>query len=115
MEQPELTQQEAYSLIGSQIKLVPEAEIDKEGKPIIIISFDNFTPNATNPEFRDNFIIFDIYCPFDTWELGDFRLRPYKSAGRIDARLNNKKLTGIMKTGFSNLHMNSFSKCSFIL
>lgn len=95
LEQPELTQQQTYSLIGNQIKIVPKTEIHKEGKPVILISFDNFIPNSTNPEFRDNYIIFDIFCPFDIWEMGDFRLRPYKIAGRLDARLNNKKLTGI--------------------
>ena len=32
LKQPELTQQETFSLIGKQIKIVPKAEIDPEGK-----------------------------------------------------------------------------------
>ena len=100
LKQPELTQQETFSLIGKQIKIVPKAEIDPEGKPYVIVSFDNFTPNKNNPKFRDNFISFDILCPFDIWDLGDYQLRPYKIAGRIDARLNKKRLTGIGTLNF---------------
>ena len=39
--------------------------------------------------------MFDIICHYEQWNLGDFKLRPYKIAGRIDGRINNKKLTGI--------------------
>jgi hypothetical protein len=66
----------------------------------IIISFDNFTTNATNPEFRDNIIEFDIICHFDQWHLKDFALRPYKIAAEIDSMFNNQHLTGIGKLEF---------------
>jgi hypothetical protein len=33
----------------------------------VIISFDNFTTNVENPEFRDNIITFDIICHYDQW------------------------------------------------
>lgn len=95
LEQPNLTQAESFSLIGKQVKIVPKITIEQEGYPYIIIGFDNFVPNGHNPQFRDNYITIDILCPFDNWDLGDFQLRPYKIAGRIDARLNNQKLTGI--------------------
>lgn len=61
----------------------------------IIISFDNFVPNGTNTEFRDNTISFDIICHTDYWDIGDFRLRPFKIAGYIDGILNKSKLSGI--------------------
>jgi hypothetical protein len=56
--------------------------------------------NATNPEFRDNIIEFDIICHFDSWQMKDFELRPYKIAGEIDSMFNNKHLTGIGKLEF---------------
>ena len=59
------------------------------------INFDNFTPNANNPEFRDNIIEFDIICHFDQWHMKDFQLRPYKIAAEIDSMFNDKHLTGI--------------------
>lgn len=92
---PNLTQEETFSLIGKHIRIVPKIEKTDEQISYVIISFDNFTPNATNPQFRDNIITFDILCNFDLWNMGDFKLRPYKIAGRIDARLNNQKLSGI--------------------
>ena len=68
---------------------------NEEVKAYIIISFDNFTPNANNPQFRDCFVHFDIICHTDYWDLGDYRLRPLKIAGYIDGILNNSKLSGI--------------------
>ena len=57
--------------------------------------FDDFVPNATNPSFRNNLIIFNIVCHYDDWNLGDFQLRPYKIAGEIDAMFNGKNEFGI--------------------
>ena len=90
-----LTEDELYGMFGKQIKIVPKLYIDGSVLNYIIISFDNFTPNATNPEFRDNIISFDIICHFDQWQLEDFQLRPYRIAAEIDTLLNNKRLTGI--------------------
>ena len=64
-------------------------------KSYVIISFDNFTPNATNPEFRDCTVTFDIICHTDYWDLGNYRIRPLKIAGYIDGILNKAKLSGI--------------------
>lgn len=71
---------------------MPEFE---EVKSYILISFDNFVTNVKNPEFRDCTVSFDIICHTDTWDLGDFRMRPIKIAGYIDGLLNKQKLTGI--------------------
>jgi hypothetical protein len=82
-------------LIGTNIKTVPKLYIDGSVLSYIIISFDNFTPNATNPEFRDNIVSFDIVCHFDQWQLNDLALRPYKIAAEIDTMFDKKHLTGI--------------------
>lgn len=79
--------------IRTQPKIsLPEHE---EVKSYVIISFDNFTPNSTNPQFRDCVVSFDIFCHPEHWDLGGFRTRPLKIAGYIDGILHNSKLTGI--------------------
>jgi hypothetical protein len=95
LKERELTEEELYGMFGKQIKIVPKLYIDGTVLNYVIISFDNFTPNATNPEFRDNIISFDIICHFDQWQLEDFQLRPYRIAAEIDTLINDKHLTGI--------------------
>ena len=82
---------------GQYIRLAPKVRFGEheEVKSYIILSFDNFTPNETNPEFRDCTVSFDIICHTDYWDIGNFRIRPLKIAGIIDGILNNNKLTGI--------------------
>lgn len=79
------------------IRLAPKVKFGEheEVKSYIILSFDNFTPNETNPEFRDCTVSFDIICHTDYWDIGNFRIRPLKIAGIIDGILNNNRLTGI--------------------
>lgn len=91
---PNLTPEQSYSLINKNIKIIPKLSVDDEELAYVIISHDNFSPSA-NPQFRDNIISFDIVCHFDTWNLGDFGLRPYEIAGEIDSMFNNKHLSGI--------------------
>ena len=95
LQQPAVPQDKALEMFGKQIKIVPKLKVDKPEFCYVIISFDNFTPNLTNNEFRDNIISFDIVCHFDQWNLGDFALRPYKIAAEIDSMFNKKRLTGI--------------------
>lgn len=95
LSKPELNQEQTYSLINKQIKIIPKLPIESKEFACVAISFDSYTPNMTNPQFRDSVVSFDIFCPYSIWDLGDFKQRPYKIAGRIDARLNNQKLTGI--------------------
>ena len=100
LDQPNVPQDKAFEMFGKQIKIVPKLKVDRPEFCYVIISFDNFTQNMTNPEFRDNIISFDIVCHFDQWNLKDFQLRPYKIAAEIDSMFNNKKLTGIGKIEF---------------
>ena len=92
---PNLTEQQKFGMLHNQIKIVPYISIDTNCPNYIVITFDHFTPNITNPEFRDCNINFDILCHPDHWNLGDFALRPYKIAGELDTMFNKKKLTGI--------------------
>ena len=100
LSRPNLSDDQVVSLFGKNIKLVPKLIVDKSILNYIIISFDNFSMNATNPEFRDNIIEFDIICHFDQWTLRDFQLRPYKIAAELDTMFNDQRLTGIGKLEF---------------
>lgn len=84
------------------IRLTPKIKLgeNEEVKSYLVISFDNFSPTATNPQFRDNVIMIDIICHTDYWEMGDYRLRPLKIAGYIDGILNECRLSGIGKLQF---------------
>ena len=95
LNRPKLTQEQTLDMFGKQIKIVPKLYVDGSVMNYIIVSFDNFTLNATNPEFRDNIIEFDIICHFDQWHMKDFELRPYKIAAELDSMFNDKHLTGI--------------------
>lgn len=79
------------------IRLEPKIRLkeNEDVKSYLVISFDNFVPNATNPEFRDCVVMIDIICHTDYWDVGNFRLRPLKIAGYIDGILNECKLSGI--------------------
>lgn len=100
LDRPRLTDDETLGLFGKNIKIVPKLYVDNSVLNYIIVSFDNFTTNRTNPEFRDNIIEFDIICHFDQWQLKDFQLRPYKIAAEIDSMLDGQRLTGIGKLEF---------------
>ena len=95
-----LSEDEMLELFGKNIKLVPKLYVDGSVLNYIIISFDNFVPNGSNPEFRDNIIEFDIVCHFDQWQLKDFQLRPYRIAAELDSMLDGEKMTGIGELHF---------------
>ena len=95
LSKPDLTEDESVEMFGKNIKMIPKLYVDNSVLNYIIVSFDNFTPNSSNPEFRDNIIEFDIICHFDQWTLKDFQLRPYRIAAEIDSMFDEKHLTGI--------------------
>lgn len=67
----------------------------EEIKSYLIFSFESFSPNANNPQFRNRIISIDVLCHPDCWDLGNFRYRPLKICGYIDGILNKSKLSGI--------------------
>ena len=97
---PDLTDDQSVSLFGRNIRIAPKLFIDQEIVNYIIISFDDFLPNAKNPEFRDCTICFDIVCHFDQWKLTDFKLRPYRIAAELDSMFNKARFSGIGRLEF---------------
>lgn len=83
--------EEGYIRFSPEIKHPEHEEI----KSYIILSIGNFSQNATNPEFRDCVVHFDIICHTDAWEMNNYCVRPLKIAGYIDGILNETKLSGI--------------------
>ena len=100
LDRPKVTDDQAIEMFGKNIKIVPKLYVDGSVLNYIIISFDNFSKNDTNPEFRDNIIEFDIICHFDQWHMKDFALRPYKIAAELDTMFDEQRLTGIGKLEF---------------
>lgn len=100
LSQPKLTEDQSLELIDHNIKLVPKLYVDDPVYNYLFIRFNNFFPNETNPEFRDNDIEFDIICHYDQWHLKDFQLRPYRIAAELDSMLDKEKLTGIGELEF---------------
>lgn len=101
--QPDLSSEQIKQLIEEKtISIVPKIvanEIPTQ-KNFIRISFGNFMPNASNPFYRDCLMEIKIVCHFDNWDLGNFKLRPYRIAGELDAMLNDQHLVGIGKLEF---------------
>lgn len=83
--------QEGYIKLEPKIRFGEHEEV----KSYIIVSCDNFTPNVTNPYYRDCTVTFDIICHTDYWDIGNYRIRPLKIAGYIDGILNKARLSGI--------------------
>ena len=88
--------EEKYIILDPRIELPENEQI----KSFIVLGFDKFTPNQTNTEFRDCMIHFDVVCNHATWDLGDYRQRPFKILGYIDGILNKSKLSGIGELNF---------------
>lgn len=85
---PKLEQRQAFTLLNSQIKVVPQLNLERDAKPYVIISLDNFSPQEDQTTFRSIQLSFDIVARFEDWPLEDFKLRPYSIAGEIDAMVN---------------------------
>lgn len=82
--------EENYFTLVPQIKMSEHENV----KSFVILSFDNFSP-TNNPEYRDCTVSFDILCPTEYWDLGNYQLRPMKIMGIIDGILNKARLSGI--------------------
>lgn len=81
---------------GNYLTTVPKVKMSEheEYKSYIVVSFDYFSPTS-NPQYRDCTVAFDIICPLDYWDLGNYQLRPIKIMGIIDGILNGARLSGI--------------------
>lgn len=100
LKKPDLTEEQAISLLNNNIRIIPKMTIDPEVKNYLYIIFDEFGTNNTNPEFQDNTILFHIICHYSQWQLKDFKLRPFQIAAEIETMLKLKRLTGIGELEF---------------
>ena len=84
------------------IRFTPRLEFNEheDVQSYILISYDNFTTNPANNQFRDCMINFDILCNTKQWDLQGLRVRPLMIAGYIDGILNLGKLSGVGETIF---------------
>lgn len=84
------------------IRFTPRLEFNEheDVQSYILISYDNFTTNSANNQFRDCMINFDILCNTKQWDLQGLRVRPLMIAGYIDGILNLGKLSGVGETVF---------------
>ena len=85
---------------NNKLRIVPRYKINGELYSGLIVKPNGFSPNGTNPEFRNNVIEFDYICHFDHWVLKDFQLRVIRVAAEIDTLLSEERLTGIGKVEF---------------
>jgi hypothetical protein len=99
LNKPALTEDQTLEMFGKHIKLVPKLKVEKDVLNYLFISLDNFT-TSENPEFRNNFVEFDILCHYDQWHLQDYQLRPYRIAAELDSIFKNQRLTGIGRLEF---------------
>ena len=87
---------EGYIRCKPQLKMAENQEV----KNYIIISYDNFTPHPADVYYRDCIVEIDIISHIECWDLGNFRQRPIKIMGYIDAILNESRLTGLGRLEF---------------
>ena len=97
---------EGYVRLNPKITMGENEEV----KSYIVISFDNFRPNETNPYYRDCTVMIDILCHTDYWDLGNYQMRPIKIVGYIDGILNNAKLSGIGVLNFLTCKRNNLDE-----
>lgn len=88
------------------IRITPRLDFgeNEEVKNYLLITYDNFVPNANDEYYRDHIVMIDIICNLDNWELGNYRIRPIKIAGYVDGILNGARLSGIGKLQFMGMN-----------
>ena len=100
------------------IRTKPEVQLPEheDVKAYIIISFDNFTVNSTNEQFKDCTVNFDILCNLDAWNLDDYKLRPLQICGYIDGifDLYNQSRNNI-STGLTGIGKYVYMGCNMLV
>ena len=79
-------------------------------KSFILLTFDNFSSNRSDPKFMDCTMNFDIICYDDECDLENFQVRPIVIAGYIDGILNS--ISNDNKIAWQNRGTNSNVKLS---
>lgn len=97
-----LSEEEKREILKQNVKIVPLVHLEEtdSNQSYLTIDFGDFSPNAENPQYRDKFLYFNILCNIETWNMGDFKLRPFQIAGRLDVLFNDKSLVDSYKIRF---------------
>lgn len=82
------------------VKIVPSLKIPENEGSYIIITFDNFVINPSNPEFMDNIIFMDVMSPIEAWVMDSYMLRPFRIKHELQREFSGKPLNGIGKMSF---------------
>ena len=89
-------------LLHKQIIIVPKIPEDGVECSFIIVVFDQYTINPSNPDFKLCRIRFDVVCPFSEWVINADNLRPYLLMQEIDSMFNQAKLNGLGNLQFTH-------------
>lgn len=95
---------QSISLIGSNIIVIPRADLTKNKESYIVISIPNFS-NDTNMDFTAAEVQIAVLCPMDKWQIDDITPRPYKIMSEIYEELQDSRVTGIGTLQFQNVVM----------
>lgn len=89
-------------LLHNQIIIVPKIPESGVECSFIIVVFDQYTINPSNPDFKVSRIRFDVVCPFSEWIVNANSLRPYLLMQEIDKEFNQAKLNGLGNLQFTH-------------
>lgn len=102
---------DGLTLLNKQIMITPKIwDEDTEKTSYIVALFDHFVPNIFNPDYKTDYISFDIACPYDEWVLNGHSLRPYLIMEEIDEMFNGAQLAGIGTLEFVTADRNVFTQ-----
>ena len=89
-------------LLHKQIVLIPKYPEDGIEYSWVLVVFDNFIINPSNPDFKLARIRFDVVCPYTEWVINANNLRPYLIMEQIDKMFNQAKLSGLGNLQFTH-------------
>lgn len=105
LEKEDITDEKVLNeILRQNIKIIPEIKIPERQNSFIIITFDSYEKNYSNPEFIDNTIYIDVLCPLDEdiLRMNKYMLRPQLIMSEIQKEIAESRLTGIGKVEFYN-------------
>lgn len=105
LEKEDITDEKILNeILRQNIKIIPEVKIPERQNSFIIITFDSYEKNYSNPEFIDNTIYIDVLCPLDEdiLKMNKYMLRPQLIMSEIQKEIAESRLTGIGKVEFNN-------------
>lgn len=105
LEKEDITDEKILNeILRQNIKIIPEVKIPERQNSFIIITFDSYEKNYSNPEFIDNTIYIDILCPLDEdiLRMNKYMLRPQLIMSEIQKEIAESRLTGIGEVEFNN-------------